>query len=140
MRLAFALALLLPSIALAQGRLTDPGRPPVLASDLWRVVLNFRDGEVTLAEVARERVTPPETLARFAGRFEAALLDGSGASLDAFRFNFPLLGGEPEIADAFARRMRSSITLRLPALETAVALRVTDRRSRREWRFALPRP
>lgn len=118
-----------------------PPDPPALTSRVqWVFDLRWDKGEVYLLAVHKNDMGSPHPTPRAMGRFALELYEGP-TLIERVRFDFPMLGGNPEGADAglrFEPKLRTRIGVLFPATPRGTRLELWDRA--RGVRWPLPWP
>jgi hypothetical protein len=110
----------------------------------WVFDLRWERGDVYLLHVHKTDMGGPHTTPRVMGRFALELFEGP-TLIERARFDFPMLGGAPEPADAgfrtpprFEPKLKTRIGVVFPATKRGTRLELWDRA--RDVRWQLPWP
>jgi hypothetical protein len=114
-----------------------PPDPPALSERMqWVFDLRWERGDVYLVGLHKVDMGAPHVTPRVMGRFALELYEGP-TLLERARFDFPLLGGDPD-AGPFERKLKTRIGVFFPATRRGTRLELWDRA--RDQRWPLPWP
>jgi len=131
-----------PTVAAPQVTIapTPPDPAPLVERAQWVFDLRWDRGDVWLLGVSSLQLSSPGATPRAMGRFALELFEGR-ALLERVRFDFPLLGGAAEAADAsapLAKSLRTRIGVVFPATTRGTRLELVDRATSRRWSLPWP--
>ncbi len=116
---------------------------PLLADRQWIFDLRYEKGDIVLVGVASKTLPKPRATPRVIGRFALELFD-KDTIIERVRFDFPLLGGEPEFDGGFfgpaqfAGGLTSRVGVTFPVTGRGDRLELVD--GQRGTRYPLPWP
>lgn len=119
---------------------TPPDPAPLVSQSQWVFDLRWDRGDVWLLGVHPLELPAPQATPRVMGRFAVELFEGP-TLLERVRFDFPLLGGAAEPADAaisMTGRLRTRIGVVFPASKRGNRLELWDRATGRRWSLPWP--
>jgi hypothetical protein len=121
---------------------TTRGESPRAVSDYADLTLRWERGKLTVEKVEAGRFARPTVMKRYTGRFEARATRG-GKTLDAVRFDFPLLGdadsGErKDLDDQLKAHLSTVARVRLPLPDGADGIAIADTHGSAVLRLAAP--
>lgn len=117
--------------------------PPQLSERFqWLVDLRWDRGDVWLLGTERADMHTPRETPRTMGRFALELYEGP-ALIERVRFNFPLLGAEPEDAGgehalSLSQKLRTRVGVLFPATSRGTRLELVDRATGGRWTLPWP--
>jgi hypothetical protein len=119
-----------------------PDPLPLSEQRQWLLDLRWDRGDVWLLGTERTDMPTPRETPRNMGRFALELYEGPGL-IERVRFNFPLLGADPEDAGgepppSLSQKLRTRVGVLFPATSRGNRLELVDRGSGTRW--ALPWP
>jgi hypothetical protein len=120
----------------APSRRTPPDPPALSERTQWVFDLRWERGEVYLVGVHKVDMGAPHVTPRVMGRFALELYEGP-TLLERVRFDFPLLGGDPD-AGPFERKLKTRIGVFFPATRRGTRLELWDRARDQRWPLAWP--
>jgi len=122
-----------------------PPDPPALSErEQWVFDLRWDKGEVYLVQVHKTDMGGPHATPRVMGRFALELYEGP-TLIERARFDFPMLGGAPEVSDAgyktpprFEPGLKTRIGVLFPATKRGTKLELWDRAKDQRWSLPWP--
>jgi hypothetical protein len=122
---------------------TPPDPPPLSERFQWVFDLRWERGDVFLVAVHKIDQGTPKPTPRVMGRFALELYEGP-TLIERVRFDFPMLGGAPEIDagfDApprFEPKLKTRIGVLFPATTRGTRLELWDRAKDQRWPLPWP--
>lgn len=119
-----------------------PDPPPLSERRQWLLDLRWDRGDVWLLGTERTDMPTPWETPRTMGRFALELYEGP-ALIERVRFNFPLLGADPEDAGgeqppSLSQKLRTRVGVLFPATSRGTRLELVDRSSGARWSLPWP--
>jgi hypothetical protein len=119
-----------------------PDPLPLSERRQWLVDLRWDRGDVWLLGTDRSDMPTPRETPRTMGRFALELYEGP-TLVERVRFNFPLLGAEPEDAGgeqlpSLSQKLRTRVGVLFPATSRGTRLELVDRGSGTRWSLPWP--